>query len=399
MQHHRTPFTHSRFVTNSSDTAARVDENTVFTPADDASFLVDTGSMNITDNSGATSPWDRDHETEDYAASTPAYASAARSDRTDGVRRRRSVPASQFLSAPVRITPAASVAVGVVATDDVTPVRTGGAHRIPAPPNALKGRVAVVAVAAGAVVAAGQAALADPAAAPERTDTSEYALAAGAAPVLADVAMVEPEAPEAPGVVSAPPAGPPVTIATSTGAPISAPTNSAAPQILNIAAPVDLGQFSELLAKGQRFAEERLAREAEARRPLFALPAAGTYTSGYGARWGTLHAGVDIANAIGTPVFAVADGVVVDSGPAAGFGLWVRILHADGTVTVYGHIDSSEVQVGQAVMAGDEIAKMGNRGQSTGPHLHFEVHVGGENKVDPLPWLASRGISLGPERD
>lgn len=73
--------------------------------------------------------------------------------------------------------------------------------------------------------------------------------------------------------------------------------------------------------------------------------------------------------------------------------------HADGTITVYGHIDSSEVQVGQTVMAGDEIAKMGNRGQSTGPHLHFEVHLTGDNKIDPLPWLASRGIALGPERD
>ena len=71
----------------------------------------------------------------------------------------------------------------------------------------------------------------------------------------------------------------------------------------------------------------------------------------------------------------------------------------DGTITVYGHIDTSTVTVGQQVMAGDQIATVGNRGFSTGPHLHFEVHLAGENKIDPLPWLASRGISLGVEQD
>ena len=167
---------------------------------------------------------------------------------------------------------------------------------------------------------------------------------------------------------------------------------SQAPQILSVAAPADLSQFNDLLAKGQRFSDERAAREAAARRPLFALPALGTYTSNFGQRWGVMHAGVDVANAIGTPIYAVADGKVIDSGPAAGFGMWVRLQHADGTITVYGHIDSTLVTVGQDVMAGDQIARMGNRGFSTGPHLHFEVHLPGELKIDPLPWLASRGI-------
>ncbi|MGW0172879.1 M23 family metallopeptidase [Rhodococcus sp. NPDC003322] len=252
------------------------------------------------------------------------------------------------------------------------PARRGGAHRIPTPPTALKGRAAVVAVAAGAVVAAGQAANSGPEQAPE------VALAADDASTIASTA--EPQAAQ---------------FAATT----SSTTPSQAPQVLNVADPADLTQFSNLLAKGQRFSEERAAREAAARRPLFVLPALGTYTSGYGSRWGTLHAGVDIANAIGTPIYAVADGVVIDSGPASGFGMWVRLQHADGTITVYGHIDSSLVSVGQQVMAGDQIARMGNRGFSTGPHLHFEVHLAGDNKIDPIPWLATRGISLGVERD
>jgi murein DD-endopeptidase MepM/ murein hydrolase activator NlpD len=122
-------------------------------------------------------------------------------------------------------------------------------------------------------------------------------------------------------------------------------------------------------------------------------PAQGTLTSTYGARWGTVHYGVDIANSIGTPILAAMAGEVIDSGPASGFGLWVRLQHEGGIITVYGHINESLVTVGQQVGAGEQIATIGNRGQSTGPHLHFEVHQDG-NKIDPLPWLRSRGISL-----
>ncbi|OZC87278.1 metallopeptidase [Rhodococcus sp. 06-412-2C] len=274
---------------------------------------------------------------------------------------------------------APTVVTTFATTADATPVaRRGGAHRIPLPPTALKGRAAVLAVAAGAVVAAGQAVINDDS--PTAVATSEYALAAGEAPAAAVAATTAPQTAEL-------------------DADTSSATPSQAPQILSVAAPADLSQFNDLLAKGQRFSEERAAREAAARRPLFALPAQGTYTSNFGTRWGVLHAGVDVANAIGTPIYAVADGKVIDSGPAAGFGMWVRLQHADGTITVYGHIDSTLVTVGQDVMAGDQIARMGNRGFSTGPHLHFEVHLPGEVKIDPLPWLASRGISLGPEMD
>jgi len=74
----------------------------------------------------------------------------------------------------------------------------------------------------------------------------------------------------------------------------------------------------------------------------------------------------DIANDIGTPILAVMDGVVLDSGPASGFRLWVRLRHDDGTITVYGHIDRTLIEEGQRVSAGEQIADMGNRGFSTG---------------------------------
>lgn len=122
-------------------------------------------------------------------------------------------------------------------------------------------------------------------------------------------------------------------------------------------------------------------------------PAQGTLTSTYGARWGTVHYGIDIANSIGTPILAAMSGVVISSGPASGFGLWVRLQHDNGLITVYGHINESLVTLGQRVTAGQQIATLGNRGESTGPHLHFEVHQDG-NKIDPLPWLRSHGVAI-----
>lgn len=138
---------------------------------------------------------------------------------------------------------------------------------------------------------------------------------------------------------------------------------------------------------------KRAAEERERKASGFVKPAEGTFTSGFGARWGTSHRGIDIANKIGTPIRSVAAGKVIDAGPASGFGLWIRVQHNDGTITVYGHINTIEVSVGQQVGAGDKIATMGNRGQTTGPHLHFEVIKNG-TKIDPVPWLNERGIEV-----
>ena len=140
-----------------------------------------------------------------------------------------------------------------------------------------------------------------------------------------------------------------------------------------------------------------VAAAAEAARPKAVLPVQGArLSSGFGYRWGTLHAGVDFAGPLGTPEYAAMDGVVVRAGAASGFGLAVYVQHENGDVTVYGHMQQILVAEGQVVRAGETIALLGNQGQSTGPHLHFEVHLGGIDgqKVDPLPWLRERGVQV-----
>jgi murein DD-endopeptidase MepM/ murein hydrolase activator NlpD len=118
----------------------------------------------------------------------------------------------------------------------------------------------------------------------------------------------------------------------------------------------------------------------------------GRVSSGFGGRWGSFHEGLDIAAPIGTPIHAPLAGTVISSGPARGFGLWVRVRHTDGTITVYGHINRSMVRVGQKVSAGQEIAEVGNRGQATGPHLHIEVMTPRGVKINPRPWLDQHRI-------
>lgn len=171
-----------------------------------------------------------------------------------------------------------------------------------------------------------------------------------------------------------------------------------APQVLPVTKSTNPGAEVDNLVKSQRINAERIAAEAaaeaEAKRPKFVSPADGNFTSGFGGRWGTTHYGIDIANSTGTPIKSVADGTVVEAGPASGFGMWVRVQHGDGTTTVYGHIDQALASEGQTVKAGEQIATMGNRGYSTGTHLHFEVWEPGGQKINPLPWLAERGINI-----
>ncbi|MGY1829253.1 M23 family metallopeptidase [Geodermatophilus sp. SYSU D01180] len=154
---------------------------------------------------------------------------------------------------------------------------------------------------------------------------------------------------------------------------------------------------AEAAWEAQQAAEQQAAVNVQSTAGGGIAPTTGRVTSCYGPRWGTMHQGVDIAAPIGTPVFAPEGGVVLQAGPASGFGQAVYVQHDDGSITLYGHVNRFFVSAGQVVSAGQQIAEVGNKGQSTGPHLHFEVHEGGlyASRVDPMPWLRAHGISLG----
>ena len=121
-------------------------------------------------------------------------------------------------------------------------------------------------------------------------------------------------------------------------------------------------------------------------------------SSGYGVRDGGFHHGVDLAAPSGTPIYAVGAGTVVAAGPANGFGNWVVVDHHDGSFSIYGHSRVLATVVGAQVAPGTLIAYVGNEGESSGYHLHFEVRLGSyanaTSSTDPVLWLAQRGVSL-----
>jgi murein DD-endopeptidase MepM/ murein hydrolase activator NlpD len=139
-----------------------------------------------------------------------------------------------------------------------------------------------------------------------------------------------------------------------------------------------------------------IAASRAAREPNYVVPTDGRLTTCFCQRWGTMHWGIDLAAPLGTPIVAAADGVVLRAGPASGYGNAVYIQDADGDVLIYGHMKYYNVKAGDVVSAGEQIAKVGSQGQSTGPHLHFEIHVGGMNgkPTDPQDWLSERGLSV-----
>ena len=120
--------------------------------------------------------------------------------------------------------------------------------------------------------------------------------------------------------------------------------------------------------------------------------AAVRFTSGFGIRRDPktggrrMHNGVDFAAAVGTDIFATADGIVTHAGWQSGFGRLVRIKHAFGFETLYAHNSKLRIKVGQRVSRGDHIADMGSTGRSTGTHLHYEVRVNGK-PVNPMTYI------------
>ena len=119
---------------------------------------------------------------------------------------------------------------------------------------------------------------------------------------------------------------------------------------------------------------------------LLGWPVSGPVTSGFGPRWGRMHEGIDIAVGTGTPVRSAAAGTVIHAGWLGGYGNLVVVDHGGGLSTAYAHNSSFASSVGQAVSAGEVVAYSGNTGNSSGPHVHFEVRVNG-SAVDPLGYL------------
>lgn len=118
----------------------------------------------------------------------------------------------------------------------------------------------------------------------------------------------------------------------------------------------------------------------------FSWPVRGRISSRFGWRWGRQHEGIDIAVPTGTPVRAAAPGRVVFAGWGGGYGYLVSIDHGSGVVTRYAHNSRLVVRVGQRVGRGQIVAYSGNTGNSTGPHVHFEIRYRGQ-AVDPLRYL------------
>lgn len=118
----------------------------------------------------------------------------------------------------------------------------------------------------------------------------------------------------------------------------------------------------------------------------FIMPASGKITSQYGGRWGRMHNGIDIGAQIGTPINASDNGVVIFAGNQGSYGNLVKIDHRNGYVTYYAHCSELLVAEGETVTQGQLIARVGNTGNSTGPHCHFEIQLNGIAQ-NPLSYI------------
>lgn len=119
------------------------------------------------------------------------------------------------------------------------------------------------------------------------------------------------------------------------------------------------------------------------------VPANGVITSHFGERWGTIHKGLDIAANENTPIKAALNGKVTFSGVLNGYGNVIILSHDNNVETLYAHCNKLYANEGESVSKGQHIADMGNTGDSTGPHLHFEIKVNGE-AVNPLKYMMEK---------
>jgi murein DD-endopeptidase MepM/ murein hydrolase activator NlpD len=203
---------------------------------------------------------------------------------------------------------------------------------------------------------------------------------------------------------------------------MSASANSSSAATVDVTAPVNGGQTESLANGDPRFRElfanwtaldGRSAADNPAdfrfERPVVSLPSrqpllGATMTSGFGMRRHPVlggarqHSGIDLAAPTGTPVYATADGMISRADWFAAYGLTIDIDHSADTKTRYAHLSRLAVAAGEPVKKGDLIGYVGSTGRSTGPHLHYEVRIGGV-AVNPIPYMVESEAELAYARD
>ncbi|MDQ1663948.1 MAG: hypothetical protein QOJ68_3928 [Blastococcus sp.] len=155
---------------------------------------------------------------------------------------------------------------------------------------------------------------------------------------------------------------------------------------------------AQQLAEIARKEAQRRAKEARERaRPTWVKPILNyRLTAGFGQSsylWSHAHTGQDFAAPVGTPVRAIGAGRILSADWDGAYGRKIVVLHPDGTVTWYAHL-SAFVRTSGTVQAGDVIGRVGSTGNTTGPHLHFEVRPGNGDPINPLPWLRAHGVRV-----
>jgi len=158
------------------------------------------------------------------------------------------------------------------------------------------------------------------------------------------------------------------------------------------AAKVAAAKAAAAAAQARQQAAAKAAAQADAVLPTTGYRITATFGQG-GSRWARDHTGTDFAAPTGTPVRSVMAGEVIAAEYAGAYGRQVKVRHTNGTVTSYSHMSMFAVSAGDKVAAGDKVGEIGMTGNTTGPHLHFEVLPDGENQIDPMPWLRKHGLN------